>query len=74
MYNEDEKKKLSKATIKLLQKSIQDIRKDRTDTATALLKLSHFVRITFNEPERGKSLTTLIMADMWNMFDKEVRK
>ena len=74
MYNETEKKKLSKAAIKLLRKSIQDIKKDGTNTASTLLKLSHFVRIVFNDNERCKNLMVLIMAGMWNMFDKEVRR
>lgn len=74
MYTEDEKKKLSKATIKLLRKSIQDIRKDGTNTATTLLKLSHFVRIAFNDSKRCKALMILIMAGMWNMFNREIRK
>ncbi len=74
MYNEEEKKKLSKATIKLLRKSIQDIRKDRTNTCTTLLRLSNFVRIAFNNPERCRNLMVLIVAGMWNMFDKEIRK
>ena len=74
MYNEDEKKKLSKATIKLLRKSIKDIQTDKTSTASTLLRLNDFIRIVFNDHKRCKSLTTLIMAGMWNMFDKEARQ
>ena len=74
MYTEDEKKTLSKATIRLLRKSAHDIRLDRANTAGILLKLRLFADIAFNNPERCKELTTLIMAGMWNMFDKEIRK
>ena len=74
MYNEDEKKKLSKATIKLLRKSIKDIQTDKTSTASTLLRLNDFIRIVFNDHKRCKSLTTLIMAGMFSMFDKEVGK
>ena len=74
MYTEDEKKVLARATIRLLRKSIHDIRLDRTNTASTLLKLRLFADISFNNHERCKELTTLIMAGMWNMFDKKLIK
>ena len=37
MYDEEEKKTLSKATVRLLRRSIKDIRTDRTNTASTLL-------------------------------------
>ena len=74
MYDENEKKKLSKATIRLLRESIKDIQTDRTDTASTLLRLNDFIRIVFNDHKKCKSLTTLIMAGMFSMFDKEVKK
>jgi len=72
MYTEDEKKTLSKATIRLLRKSAHDIRLDKTNTASTLLKLRAFVDVSFNNHERCKELTTLIMASLWNMFDKKL--
>ena len=72
MYNEDEKKKLSKATIKLLQKSIKDIRADDANTPSVLLTLHNFTKTAWNDHKKGRNLMTLIMAGMWNMFDKEV--
>ena len=74
MYDENEKKTLSKATIKLLRKAIQDIKADTKNTTSTLLKLRAFITAAFNNTERCKTLMTLIMASTWNMFDKEVRK
>ena len=74
MYNENEKKKLSKATIKLLQKSIKDIKADDTKTATILLNLQAFIQIAWNDHGRCRALMMLIMTGMWNMFNREIRK
>lgn len=74
MYNEEEKEKLSKSTIRLLQKSIKDIREDRANTASTLLRLRNFASIAFNSPETCKNLMVLILSNMWAMFYKELRK
>lgn len=74
MYNENEKKTLSKATVKLLRKSIKDIKTNEANTSPALLNLHNFTRIAWNNHEQCKKLTTLVMAGMWKMFDKEIRK
>jgi len=74
MYTENETRTLSKATIRLLRKYIKDIRTDRMNTPSVLLKIRLFADIAFNNPERCKELATLIMAGMWNMFNKEIRK
>lgn len=74
MYNEEEKKKLSKATILLLKKSIKDLRDDKTLTAFTLLTLKNFASIAFNSPETCKKLIVLVMSNMWSMFYKELRK
>jgi len=74
MYTENEKKTLSKATVRLLRKSAHDIRLDKTNTASTLLKLRAFATIAYNDSARCKELATLIMAGMWNMFDKEIRR
>ena len=74
MYNENEKKTLSKATIRLLRKSIKDIKTNKANTSLTLLNLHNFTRVVWNNHEQCKKLTTLIMAGMWGMFKEEVRK
>lgn len=74
MYNENEKKRLSNTTILLLKRFIKDIKADRTNTASSLLKLNAFVDVAFNDHEKCKTMMTLITAGMWSMFDKEVMR
>jgi len=74
MYNEAQKKKLSEATIRLLMRCINDVKKDDDNTTSVLLRLNNFVRIVFNQPKRVGTLCALIKSGMWYVFDNEVVK
>ena len=65
---------LTRATLRLLRKSISDIRSDKTKLCSVLLTLQRFSMESFNNPEKTQVLCTLILSSMWETFRKELVK
>jgi len=74
MYTDPEKETLKRATLRLLRKSVADIRKDKTKLCSVLLVLQRFSIISFNNPEKAKSLCVLILSNMWETFRVELMR
>ena len=65
---------LTRATLRLLRKSISDIKSDKTKLCSVLLTLQRFSMESFNNPEKAQVLCTLILSSMWETFRKELVK
>jgi len=74
MYSDLEQGMLTRATVRLLRKSVSDIRKDKTKLSSVLLMLQRFSMESFNNPEKTKSLCVLILSSMWETFRVELMK
>ena len=73
MYTINEKKSLARATLQLLRKVSIEIKKNNTNFSPSLTKLELFTHACLVDSEKAKRLGTLILAGMWQMFEKELK-
>ena len=70
----NETQQLCRATKKLLKRVVKKINEDEKNVFPMLLLMANYVRVTYNNKEHAKTLRALIAGEMWNVFEKEVKR
>lgn len=65
---------LCRATKKLLRRIVKKINEDEKNLFPMLMLINKYIHVVYNDKSQCKTLQTLALSEMWNMFEKEVKK